>query len=164
MTSSSNGPPAIMQSKCLVCDKPVNPFFQQVNDSRPDSPIHTSTYYDKRDDLQLHTPSSTLPPQHHGARTSKLFSNRPATSGPIGRSTIGGGGGGGGTSKLLKSATVNLETNILKHSMEYLPPVTMTTAAAAIGNNATTASAQVCLRVTFLTLALSSSSHSSRLV
>jgi hypothetical protein len=128
--NSGNGPPAIMQSKCLVCDKPVNPFFQPVQDNhRPDSPIHTSTYYDKRDDLQLHPPvSSTLPPQH-GTGTHKLFSNRPSTSGPIGRTTIG--------SKLSKTIASSNDTNILKNSMEYLPPV-MTTAA--VGNNTATVS------------------------
>jgi hypothetical protein len=84
--------------KCLVCDKPVNPSGE-----RPDSPTwrganQQSVGYDKAEDAK-----------------GKLSNSRPATSGPLGRpsSTTRAGTG-------VRSTT---EVNILRSTMEALPPV-----------------------------------------
>jgi hypothetical protein len=153
--SSQQGPPAIIHSKCLVCDKPVNPLAYQVpretsstppppqqqQYASPDSPPRnfSSAYYDKREDTQLYP--STTRPSSPAQQTKKqlFFVNRPSTSGPsIGRSQQGG--------KISKTQlqlhlqhqqSSNNEANILRNSMEYLPPVntTTTTTTGGAGNN-----------------------------
>ena len=113
-------PPAAMHSKCLVCDKPVNPIVPGVMTdsntnslSRSNSPTHiNSNGYDKKNDL-----SST---------NNKLFTHRPTSSSNGVLNIPGTGKGGIGRAQSAKSIKSNAisETNIMKNSMEYFPPVT----------------------------------------
>lgn len=151
--SSQQGPPAIIHSKCLVCDKPVNPLSYQLpretsspprqqQYASPDSPPRNSSsaYYDKRDDTQIYPPATRPSSPTQQTKKQLFFVNRPATSGP----SIGRAQQGGKLSKtqlqLHQQQNANNEANILRTSMEYLPPVnTTTTATGSAGNNGPTA-------------------------
>jgi len=95
----SSGKAAAMH-KCLVCDKPVNPFG--VADG-PDSPSRSFNQvgYDKSEE--------------RSGSPNKPSISRPATSGPAyGRPQ---------SSKSTPTLRTNTEVNILRNSMESLPPV-----------------------------------------